>query len=432
MSQCDAAILFPGLNTNLVNHSVDHLTQKIAHAMDVNAKTPGAKFLVKQGKDEDYAEKLNTRVLSIVRSEGGTEIPVLDIYEMAYAESLTSSLQHEIVLKKILRLGILLISNLPRLVTSLGRSSKTSKQKLQMVIATLILVVLLLYTALLVATAVHTVGQTPALMKSVAVSGTQTESQPPQANGPPRVPQKPKDAAASAQAPRLTIFQALIVILSALGLLTAKDYKENLEEAGNLYTAVVNYINLSERKGRLIGQVSTLLEHIAEKPAPYRRIHFLSYSFGAIVALDALFQHGQASERYRLVSTLVTIGCPFDFIRMYWPEYFNGRRALSPAHPQWLNVYNPIDMLGSNFRNDQEDKEANQGIRLAPDDMAAVVPENLVYTHGIALRDLSMIDLLYLTGFRAHASYWEGEEGPDTSCFETIIRKMYENDPVLD
>lgn len=61
---------------------------------------------------------------------------------------------------------------------------------------------------------------------------------------------------------------------------------------------------------------------------------------GSILAFNAVFPAGAVDPEgpIREVETLVTIGSPFDAVRLVKPRYFKGRSWL-PDHPaRWLNV----------------------------------------------------------------------------------------------
>src|SRR5262245_58741402 len=95
----EAAIVIPGLSSGLVNQSIDVIGHKIARAMDRRAKTSGAEFFLKEGKDEDYGEDCKTRMLRIVRKDETGERPVLDLYEMSYSHRLFGDLPNESLVK---------------------------------------------------------------------------------------------------------------------------------------------------------------------------------------------------------------------------------------------------------------------------------------------------------------------------------------------
>jgi hypothetical protein len=236
---------------------------------------------------------------------------------------------------------------------------------------------------------------------------------------------------------RRNIFPPIIVLVTALGFVLPPKAKiqEAISLAATNYLCLIHYLNWGERSHAIGGKLESLLEHLVEREKGYGKIHIIGYSFGSIVALDNLFASGRKPiDRFRRIDTLVTIGCPFDIIRTYWPEYFNGRQSLTADTPKWINVYSPIDILSSNFAdsgNDQpvdEEQRKDIGIKLA-DGMRK--PENIVFLQG-PQRRLGIVDVLTLTGFRAHSMYWGEEVKGEITCFHDVIRMMYQGTPVLD
>ena len=58
--------------------------------------------------------------------------------------------------------------------------------------------------------------------------------------------------------------------------------------------ALIYYMRLGERRQVLTGQLAALLEHAVQKPeVEYRRIDIVAYSFGTVIAMDALFPVGR-------------------------------------------------------------------------------------------------------------------------------------------
>src|SRR5207247_5225157 len=81
------------------------------------------------------------------------------------------------------------------------------------------------------------------------------------------------------------------------------------------YVSVMSYFRYGERRGDLSGNLARLMQHLAERgKVKYSRVDLVAYSFGTIVALDALFPpRGQSVRTFSDIGRLVTIGCPFDF-----------------------------------------------------------------------------------------------------------------------
>lgn len=160
----------------------------------------------------------------------------------------------------------------------------------------------------------------------------------------------------------------------------------------------------------------------------------IAYSFGSLVALDNLFPAGwQPVNRIEAVDTLVTIGCPYDIVRMLWPNYFTNRQRM-PGRPRvWINIYSPADILASNFRDDNLDAEADKTLALAPPPTPGcdpLFPLNVNYNLGVNPNDLNLFDWLSLVGLRAHNGYWGGSDETELGCFHEIATRLYGEDPI--
>jgi hypothetical protein len=223
--------------------------------------------------------------------------------------------------------------------------------------------------------------------------------------------------------------QWIVVFVAAFTGLSRKQVKDMLGSAAAQYICARDYLALAERKAAIVGQLNELLEHIAEKPTAYRRLHLVAYSFGSIVALDAVFPNIPPGRRLAKIDTLVTIGCPFDLVRTYWPTYFKGRMKPPDAPKVWLNIYSPLDVLGSNFRDDQKHADAGVGVEIdgrIDRQGEAVMPLNLRFGRGVDLPDLALTDLFLMVGLRAHTSYLGDPEGSSISCFDLLVPHLFE------
>lgn len=227
--------------------------------------------------------------------------------------------------------------------------------------------------------------------------------------------------------------QLFVVLLTAVGLWTKTGMKELLARVSGEVTCAAQYLERGERSGALAGQFSSLLEYIAEEEArtglAYRNLHVVSFSFGTVVTLDALFPHSTLTKSTRRIDTLVTIGCPFDFIRTYWPEYFGRREAWATAPRRWVNVYAPADVLGSDFRDDTPKGSFERGVEVKSGDPRRPT-DNIAFGRDLRLGD-SFKDIVTLVGFKVHALYWEKGQTFDVNCFDHIVRAVYEGDYAL-
>jgi hypothetical protein len=94
--------------------------------------------------------------------------------------------------------------------------------------------------------------------------------------------------------------QLFVVWVTAIGLFSKLDLKAWIQKTGLGITAASQYLTFDRRRRALEDQFAALLNHIGEKKdVQYGRGHVVSYSFGSIVALDALFSYDQPAKGLR-------------------------------------------------------------------------------------------------------------------------------------
>lgn len=180
---------------------------------------------------------------------------------------------------------------------------------------------------------------------------------------------------------------------------------------GRVAQGLLRYVeNPQARKeaARALENAIDRLDELTEDGRPRPRFHVLGYSFGGLVAVDALCQPAGAprGRRLDLVASLATVGCPADFVRLYYPDYFDDRVPL-PATVPWHNVFLANDVLGSNFLQSDETDGAT-----APEPGRASRPEGLLqptrnFVFGSS--ELTWVELLRREGFRLHTRYWSDD-----------------------
>jgi hypothetical protein len=187
--------------------------------------------------------------------------------------------------------------------------------------------------------------------------------------------------------------------------------------------SVVDYLDRGDDIGsQLRGQMAALLEHLGELKPPYESIDVVAYSFGSIVAIDTLFPHAQdPPPRLATIDTLITIACPFDFVRSYWNDYFTRRFSRAGAPDEWINVYAPSDVLASNFRNDPELNDSIAGIGVREGQAPAREPTNVAYLIDGQEKPVSGKDFFLLKGLRFHAQYWSSRVASEEGVFDEVI-----------
>lgn len=204
---------------------------------------------------------------------------------------------------------------------------------------------------------------------------------------------------------------ALALGLTAFTTWLVTRARPGVAAAGEVVRQVVDYVKDERFASTVDATVARALDELLDEH-PNRPVHLLGYSFGSIVAVDFLNPRRSSSPlrdpRYAVITSLTTIGCPLDFIRLFFPRYLDDRVPLST--PAWQNVFIPADVFGSNLRNDDD---FGQG-----DDTQAVAerhPTSLRYTD----EELSLRGVLWrFRGFAAHAAYWGGVD--ESSCLTVL------------
>lgn len=425
----EAILYIPGIT----GQSIDDAAFRIASALDACSVTAAAEFPVSAGQDEDYvsiAVELKTRIRTIQRTEPGEDPRnIIDVFEFNYVDSLIREHAESNLAIKSLRLFIQILVNTPRMISAfVGRKQKTFKEKVQFIYATIILAMLVVYFFVLVTAVYSTIDQ--------VISSRNTPAQQAVATAPEnsnislvvkesRSPQQEGDSG-------MNVSQLLIILVAAIEAFYP-GLKKNLSDASARYTSLLEYLSFGARGHVLEGQLIAILDHIQKKG--YQNIHIIAYSFGSVLALDNICPAGRMpAERMRSISTLATVGCPYDLIRVFWPEYFTERFVGSKAIENWINVYSPIDVLGSNFRGDSAiaDPEIKDAILSGNNKESLLLPRtSLAWATARPMKGLSWPEFFALVGLKAHNSYWEQKYESEYTAFSLIVSEIYKDNAIL-
>ncbi len=404
----DAIIFLPALGVEWTDQSVETMARRLAIAFD-RAAERGASFVAKLGPGETYGSenKNKAAVATISRADGTTEVPVADLYGFDYHQTLTQGIAERNLFLQAMSLVVMIGYSMTRLIRSIVRRrpredgkrqhSKRATEVFQLVYGSLVLLLFCAYAGIVVYALIKTLTQVKAFSKGH---------------------------------PGGSLAQAVVVVVAALGMSLPK-VRTALSHAAVDYLGATTYLGFGARRVDISGRLEALLEHVAEHQAPaYQRIYFIGYSFGSIVVLDTLFPKGTpAPRRAEDIRGLVTIGCPFDMVRTYWRDYFDGR-SRPGGERSWWNVYSPVDVLSSNFRNDAEDGTPTVGITATDTSLEPTKPiENVLYNPS-GLDHLSIPGLFALAGLRAHGSYWDDDPDADT-CLTGVVARLYAGSPAL-
>lgn len=404
----DAVIYLPSLFGSS-DITVDAVARRIAVAFDRNQATGRAKYGVSEGNEFAFEGTSRTRLITVERHDPGAAAePFIDVYGLDYRDTLREKYRERTPARQAISILWLLVSLFPRFVASVTRASKSRGEKFQIALAGGMLLMISVYLVMLIVTAAATAldlaGAMPAPAPELAAV---------------------TDPAAGAGAqfleflaslPPLQWAQTAIVIVTGLGLMSRQGLKQFVTDTAVDYAAGLDYLSTDQKKPTLIGQFSGLLETIAESDTDYDRIHVIGFSFGSIIAIDCIFQTSAPTPRFERISSLITVGSPFDIIRTFWPDYFSGR-SKPPGTLQWVNIFSRNDVLSSNF-SDKADAEAVEpeiGMGSAKD---MLLPTNLHYG-GSATRHLNLLERLN-RGRNLHNEYWGGSDFAKSFLYQVV------------
>ena len=208
--------------------------------------------------------------------------------------------------------------------------------------------------------------------------------------------------------------------ITSLAIIFIPESSTLLTKVAAEFTTIDNYIQYGEQAQIIQGNLDTLIEYIVEKEEN-PTIHLHTYSFGSIIALDALFPLGTDPSENILnnIKLLITVGAPYEFINNYYPNFYTDRIDKMSQKIEWINVYSTMDAFASNFRNDNNVDVAQYGI------MGKIEkPINLNYE--IARREkYNLFSFITLKHITMHQSYWDDSKSGQ-SCTRLIFNKMKE------
>lgn len=390
----DVIVYVPGLFQNGPDQSVEMVAARVAHAADLSSE-PRFTYTAKAAEDFPYADQ-KARKSAVIRSEDGAEdVHVYDVYTFDYIDTLIAGADKRNPFVQALSVFWVIVRHSPRMLLSLFSKGKTLREKAQVVYAAILYVLLFGYMLSLLYVALN------GLFDALHLAGYAT----------------PKFM----QTDVSNLFEGFIVVLTSLGLWSKKDTKAILDRVAVETTAVAKYLHDGTRARSAHGRLEDLIDEIAGRGG-YRNLHIVGYSFGSIIAVDTLYPRGsEPGYAMREVATLVSIGCPFDFIRTFWPAYFDSRTVVEGVPYAWVNIFDPNDVLGSNFADSVKGVDQPRGVRSTS--TAQYLPKNVEYD---VKRDAArgFLAWVQLAGFRAHGHYWERGDVFDKNSYRIIIREL--------
>lgn len=141
-------------------------------------------------------------------------------------------------------------------------------------------------------------------------------------------------------------------------------------------------------------------------------LHLLGYSFGSLVLFEAMHPRtnsGLSAKPVETVSSLVTIGCPLDLVRLYEPSYVAGRQVRR-KNLAWTNVFNEADIFASNLKDKADGEEDGTPMTIGT---VAVKATSIRHT------DEKIGAFQIFVSGRTHTGYWG--DPTEASCFDRLV-----------
>jgi uncharacterized membrane protein len=221
------------------------------------------------------------------------------------------------------------------------------------------------------------------------------------------------------------VLQSVVVILTALLAVIPISARRAIERFGDRWSLILRYVAVGEARDVITGNLDDLLGEAVR--VGYTDVSVVGYSMGSVVALDTLFPPAPTDRTIPAqVDSLITIGCPYDSICGLYPGYFAKRSYRAGVPKRWVNVFNPVDVLSSNFRCDSaiyapgglDPALATQCIAEGRD---APKPDNLIWNPLGQDRGPTLGQVITWLGLRSHAMYWNSTFQGDHGCVGDII-----------
>jgi hypothetical protein len=173
---------------------------------------------------------------------------------------------------------------------------------------------------------------------------------------------------------------------------------------------VLRYHDEAAVRQRLAAEVERSIDDLIDEHYD-GEIHLLAYSFGCSVVLDTVLRPaGEAKHHARVgerLSSLVTVGCPYDAERLFFPDRLSGRESIR-AGLRWRNLFVASDLFGSNFAG-TDDTVA--GRRTGPGGL------EVCSIRYLPEERLDVFSIFRLAAFRNHTGYWHDMGG----CWASVL-----------
>ena len=401
-------IYISGLGQSFVDESVEKYAERLMNEISFN--TSGIDYEIKKEK-VNYTKDRYSNVISICEKNEQGNI-IYKFYDFRYHEILTEKFNSYSLIIKNLRLFFLVFTKFPLIISRLFKS-KSYKRPGQ-TFYLFIIFMLIACAVLLMLPA--TIGLIANLAESSIIGDTLATIQ--------KTFPFLTDISFISKA-GIKDFSKGLISLTALLVLFLPKANTLIPNLATEFVCANDYIQHGTQRQLLQGNLDLLINYITEKETDCK-IHIHAYSFGSILAIDYIHPFGNkvSKDADFFCEALITIGTPFEFIKSYYPQFYNDRNTELGNKICWINVYSIADALGTNFRNDLTIGNAQFGIS---NDSSK--PTNINY-EVVSAHKSGIIDFFTLYNVKVHGMYWDAKtEGQ--SCLRLVYEEMISQKLIL-
>jgi len=394
-------VYIPGLGYNF---NTDLSMEAYAHRMRLaleNNNDPKLKYEIKVTKSKYGGNGMYSSDIAVItENDGKASKNLYKIYEFKYGDELIAKYKKNNKFSQLIMIAFVVIGRIFNIVTGKKRViAMGNKQRAQTIWMVILILSAMLFGVLVLASLLTSLSTALAQVKTGFLKDIDDWMH---------------------LHKRLNAIALGITSVTSAMFIFNKSYKDKFYESTTEFLCANNYLKFNECSDVILGKLDELLQLIAENENDTDEIGIHAYSFGSVIALDFLYPYGNAPSNLvrSRIDTLVTIGCPFDFIRTYYPFFYQGRQNNNLHLNKWINVHSSTDILSSNFRNDDRITEP----ATTPVVKDGLLPENVLYDR-INPASLSFPDYVFMIGLKAHTMYW-GTTVDAQSFMNNVVQKL--------
>jgi len=393
-------IYISGLGQSFVNETVEKYSERLMNEMSFNSN--GVEYEIKTEKINYTVDRTSTVVSICEKNEQGKLM--YKVYDFKYHEILTEKFNSYSLVLKNLWLFLLVVKKTPLIIRRLFIPASYNRPFQTLYLFFIFFIIT--SSVLITIPAVFDLILTSKISDAILALKNSIYH---------------KDIPYISQTCIKTVSETMSpIIVSAIALLLLLVPNANFLIA-NLATEFVcanDYMEHGVQRQLLQGNLELLVDYITENEKDCK-IHFHTYSFGSIIAIDYIYPFGNKVSKNAEVfcEAIITIGTPFEFVKSYYPQFYQSRSKELGDKLHWLNVYSIADALATNFRNDSKIGDSEFGI-----EKTSNKPSNINYEVA-TLNKFGVVEFFMLHSIRVHGMYWDNKiEGQ--SCLRLVYDEM--------